>query len=63
MRIFIVCPRLCYRGAEHVAVMLANGLTKRHDVTIVANLNDDISYELNEKIRTQNLVKKNIVKY
>ena len=66
MKIFIVCPRLCYGGAERVAVMLANGLTKRHDVTVVANLNDDISYELNEKIRTLNLVKKTyskILKY
>lgn len=52
----IVCNRLCYGGAEHVAVMLANGFQKRgHAVMVVANLFDEISYQLSPSIEITNL--------
>jgi GalNAc-alpha-(1->4)-GalNAc-alpha-(1->3)-diNAcBac-PP-undecaprenol alpha-1,4-N-acetyl-D-galactosaminyltransferase len=60
MKIFIVCPRLCYGGAERVGVMLANGFASRgNEVTMVANLFDDITYSVDEKVKILNLVKTN----
>ena len=60
MKIFIVCTRLCYGGAEHVGVMLANGFARRgHDVTVVANLFDPITYKLDEAVCVRNLVATN----
>jgi GalNAc-alpha-(1->4)-GalNAc-alpha-(1->3)-diNAcBac-PP-undecaprenol alpha-1,4-N-acetyl-D-galactosaminyltransferase len=59
-KIFIVCPRLCYGGAERVGVMLANGFASRGDeVTMVANLFDDVTYHINEGVHVLNLVKTN----
>jgi GalNAc-alpha-(1->4)-GalNAc-alpha-(1->3)-diNAcBac-PP-undecaprenol alpha-1,4-N-acetyl-D-galactosaminyltransferase len=58
MRIMIVCNRLCYGGAEHVGVMLANGLAKKgHEVTLVANLFDEVTYHVDESVRKRNLCK------
>jgi GalNAc-alpha-(1->4)-GalNAc-alpha-(1->3)-diNAcBac-PP-undecaprenol alpha-1,4-N-acetyl-D-galactosaminyltransferase len=59
-KIFIVCPRLCYGGAERVGVMLANGFASMGDeVTMVANLFDDVTYHINEGVHVLNLVKTN----
>jgi len=59
-KIFIVCGRLSYGGAERVAVVLANGFAQRgHDVTVVANLYDDKTYKLDARIRQLNLVPTN----
>lgn len=60
MKIFVVCTRLCYGGAERVGVLLANGLARRgHEVTVVANLLDDITYQLDGNIRKLPLVSTN----
>lgn len=60
MNINVVITRLCYGGAEHVGVMLANGLCRQgHEVTVVSNLFDDVTYQLDEGIRVRNLVPTN----
>ena len=60
MKIFIICPRLCYGGAERVGVVLANGLAERgHNVTMISNLFEPITYTLNSNIQTLPLVKSN----
>ena len=51
MKIFIICPRLCYGGAERVGVVLANGLAERgHNVTMISNLFEPITYTLNSNM-------------
>ena len=56
MRICIVCGRLCYGGAERVAVMWANGFHRRgHEVMVVTNLNDPITYSLDGGIKVRQL--------
>lgn len=60
MKIFVVCTRLCFGGAEHVGVLLANGLANRgHEITVIANLFDEQTYELDANIRLLNLVSTN----
>ena len=57
MKIFIVCPRLCYGGAERVGVMLANGFASRgNEVTMVANLFDDITYSVDENNTIEKII-------
>lgn len=57
MKICIVCPRLCHGGAERVAVSLANGFVKRgHEVFFFANLYEEQTYLLNDKIHVMNMV-------
>lgn len=57
MKIFIVCPRLCHGGAERVGVTLANGMHgKGHDVTVLADLFEPQTYQLDEGIKIRNLV-------
>ena len=64
MKILIVCPRLCHGGAERVAVELANGFAKRgHEVMVVTNLNDPITYHLDEGITVRQLTGKNDNKF
>jgi len=64
MKIFIICPRLCYGGAERVGVVLANGLAERgHNVTMISNLFEPITYTLNSNIQTLPLVKSNTNKF
>lgn len=56
MKICIVCGRLCYGGAERVAVMWANGFNHRgHEVMVVTNLNDPITYSLDGGIKVRQL--------
>lgn len=56
MKICIVCGRLCYGGAERVAVMWANGFHHRgHEVMVVTNLNDPITYSLDGGIKVRQL--------
>ena len=56
MKICIVCGRLCYGGAERVAVMWANGFHPRgHEVMVVTNLNDPITYSLDGGIKVRQL--------
>lgn len=60
MNILIITPRLCYGGAERVSVLLANSLAERgHYVTILSNLFEPISYELNRKVVIVNMVTTN----
>ena len=64
MKICIVCGRLCYGGAERVAVMWANGFRHRgHEVMVVTNLNDPITYHLDEGITVRQLTGKNDNKF
>ena len=54
----ILQARLCYGGAERVGVALANGFAKRgNSVTMVANLFEPQTYQLDENI-VQNKFKK-----
>lgn len=56
----IVSPHLCYGGAERVAVCLANGFVEAgHEVIMVANLFDPITYSLDDRIIKLNLMKSN----
>lgn len=60
MKILIVCWRLSYGGAERVGVSLANGFVQNgHQVTIVANLLDPITYHLDYRVVLKNLVYSN----
>jgi len=55
MKIFVVCNKLCFGGAERVGVMLANGLAKNgHEVTIVSNLYREVTYDIDERISVRN---------
>lgn len=52
MKILFVCNRLGYGGAEHVCVMLANGLVDRgHEVAIASDNIHDITYTIDPRIR------------
>ena len=65
MKIIIVCSRLCYGGAERVAVMWANGFIGRgHDVLLASNFHDDVTYEIDNRIRSHGVfpISKNKVK-
>ena len=60
MKIFIVCARLCQRGAERVAATLANGLEEKgHEVTLLTNLFEEQSYEIANGVNVVNLVSQN----
>lgn len=64
MKIFIVCTRLCFGGAERVAAMLANGLSQRgHQITLIANLFDDITYPICSDVELKNLFPQRKNKY
>lgn len=57
MKIYIVCWRLSFGGAERVGVLLANGLAKKgNDVTLVADLFDPVTYHVDGEVRLRNLV-------
>ncbi len=60
MKISIICSCLTHGGAEHCAVMWANGLTKQgHKVMVVTNLFEPITFQLNNEIELFDLVKYN----
>ena len=64
MKIMILQARLCYGGAERVGVALANGFAKRgNSVTMVANLFEPQTYQLDENIVLKNLVATNKNKF
>ena len=57
MKIMIVCSRLCFGGAERVAVLWANGFVARgYDVVFISNLFEEKTYHLHEGISLHNLV-------
>jgi len=57
MKILIVCSRLCYGGAERVAVLWANGFHRKgHEVVMASNLFDPITYQLDDGIVIEKLV-------
>lgn len=57
MKIYIVCWRLSFGGAERVGVLLANGLAKRgHEVIVVADLFDPVTYHVDGNVKLRNLV-------
>lgn len=57
MKIFIVCSSLTFGGAERVAAVLANGFAKEHDeVYLISNLNEKITYQLDDNVKLLNLV-------
>lgn len=58
MKIAIVCGKLNYGGAERVAVTLANGFSRcnNNQVTIITNLNEKITYQVDVKVKLRNLV-------
>lgn len=60
MKICIICSRLSYGGAERVAVTWANGFSRKgHEVMVIANLYDPITYQLDESIEVRHLVPSN----
>lgn len=60
MRIVIVCSRLCYGGAERVAVTWANGFHRNgHEVVVVSNLFEPVTYQLDDGIIIEKLVSVN----
>lgn len=64
MRIFVVCNRLCYGGAERVGVTIANGLFGRgHEVYVVADLFIPVTYKLRPGIKVLNLYREGKGKY
>ena len=54
MTIFILCSYLGYGGAEHVAVMLANGLCNKHQVFLITNLNREVTYQIDPDVKLLN---------
>lgn len=57
MKIAIVCSRLCFGGAERVAVIWANGfMRKGHNVVLISNLFEEQTYHVDERITLCNLV-------
>ena len=64
MRIFVVCNRLCYGGAERVGVTIANGLFGRgYEVYVVADLFMPVTYKLRPGIKVLNLYREGKGKY
>lgn len=60
MKICIICSRLSFGGAERVAVAWANGFSQKgHEVMVITNLYDPITYQLDEKIAIRHLVPTN----
>jgi len=60
MRICIVCARLSFGGAERVAVSWANGFKQAgHEVMVISNLYDPVTYQLEDGILVRNLVSHN----
>lgn len=51
MKIFIVCSRLSYGGAERVGVMLANGLSVSHSVYLISNTLEEPTYEVKSSVQ------------
>lgn len=51
MKIFIVCSRLSYGGAERVGVMLANGLSVSHSVYLISNTLEESTYEVESSVQ------------
>jgi len=63
-KIFIICNRLGYGGAERVAVLLANGLTQRgHQLIIVSKLSSKQTYETDKHIKLVNIFEQEGGKY
>lgn len=57
MKIAIVCSRLCFGGAERVAVIWANGFMRNeHNVVLISNLFEEQTYHVDERITLCNLV-------
>jgi glycosyltransferase involved in cell wall biosynthesis len=64
MKICIICSRLSFGGAERVAVAWANGFSQKgHEVMVISNLYDPITYQLDEKIAIRHLVPTNQNKF
>jgi len=64
MKVFIVCNRLCYGGAERVGVTIANGLFERgYEVYVVADLFMPVTYKLRPGIKVMTLYQKGKGKY
>ncbi len=55
MKIVIVQSRVCFGGAEHVGVMLANGLAKKHEVWLATNTHLEMSYGISDKVQVCNI--------
>lgn len=52
MRVVIVASRLCYGGAEHVGVLLANGFYRdNHEVYLLSNTNQPVTFHIYEGVR------------
>lgn len=55
MKIVIVQSRVCFGGAEHVGVMLANGLAEKHEVWLATNTHQEMSYGISDKVKVCNI--------
>lgn len=55
MKIVIVQSRLCFGGAEHVGMMLANALSENHEVWLATNTHLDISYMVSDRVKLCNI--------
>lgn len=55
MKIVLVQSRVCFGGAEHVGVMLANALAVHHDVVLATNTQLEVSYAISDSVKVRNI--------
>ena len=55
MKIVLVQSRVCFGGAEHVGVMLANALSVHHDVVLATNTQLEVSYAISDSVKVRNI--------
>lgn len=55
MKIVLVQSRVCFGGAEHVGVMLANALAEYHDVVLATNTQLEVSYAISDSVKVRNI--------
>lgn len=64
MNIVIVASRLCYGGAEHVGVMLANGFCRdNHEVYLLSNTNLPITFQIDDGVHVKSIFSKDASKF
>lgn len=55
MKVVIVQSRVCFGGAEHVGVMLANALAEKHEVWLATNTRLEMTYAVSDKVKVCNI--------
>ncbi len=63
MKIVIVIAKLSYGGAEHVGVLLANGLSLHgNEVVVASHVSDEFCYSLHDSVRLITIFSDNVSK-